>query len=63
VIVYGVVALLLIAAGLEAFWSSARWVAPAVKFAAGAVCWTLVIAYLVGQGRPRSADLAGRAAP
>jgi uncharacterized membrane protein SpoIIM required for sporulation len=63
VIVYGVVALLLIAAGLEAFWSSARWVAPAAKFAAGAVCWTLVIAYLVGQGRPRSADLAGRTAP
>ena len=55
VLVYGVVALLLIAAGLEAFWSSARWVAPAVKFAAGGVCWALVIAYLVGQGRARAA--------
>jgi len=53
VLVYGVIAMLLIAAGLEAFWSSARWVAPAVKFGVGGVCWTLVIAYLVGQGRAR----------
>jgi len=55
VLVYGVVAMLLIAAGLEAFWSSASWIAPAVKFAAGGVCWVLVIAYLVGQGRARTA--------
>lgn len=57
VLVYGVFAMLLIAAGLEAFWSSARWVAPIAKFTAGGVCWALVITYLVGQGRPR----AGRA--
>ena len=37
VLIYGVFAMLLIAAGLEAFWSSARWVVPAVKFAS-AVC-------------------------
>ena len=55
VLVYGVVAMLLIAAALEAFWSSARWVAPGVKFGVGGVCWALVIAYLVGQGRPRGA--------
>lgn len=55
VLVYGVVAMLLIAAGLEAFWSSASWIAPAVKFGAGGVCWALVIAYLVGQGRARAA--------
>jgi len=54
VIVYGVVAMLLIAAGLEAFWSSARWVAPWVKYLVGGVCWAIVIAYLVGQGRPRN---------
>jgi uncharacterized membrane protein SpoIIM required for sporulation len=54
VLVYGVFALLLIAAGLEAFWSSARWVAPIAKFTAGGICWALVIAYLVGQGRPRA---------
>jgi uncharacterized membrane protein SpoIIM required for sporulation len=52
VLVYGVVAMLLIAAGIEAFWSSARWVAPAVKFGVGGICWALVISYLVWQGRP-----------
>ena len=55
VLVYGVIAMLLIAAGLEAFWSSARWVTPMVKFGVGSACWALVIAYLVGQGRPRGA--------
>ena len=55
------VAMLLIAAGLEAFWSSARWVAPWVKYLVGGVCWALVIAYLVGQGRPRNEAGAARA--
>jgi len=55
VLVYGVIAMLLVAAGLEAFWSSARWVAPGVKFGVGGACWALVIAYFVGQGRPRVA--------
>lgn len=58
VLVYGVVAMLLIAAGIEAFWSSARWVAPTVKFGVGGACWALVIAYLVWQGRPRGAKRA-----
>lgn len=53
-VVYGAIGLLLIAAAVEAFWSSARWVAPGVKYGVGAVCWTLVIAYLGWQGRPRS---------
>jgi hypothetical protein len=44
--------LLLVAAGVEAFWSSARWVSPAVKYGVGAACWALVIAYLAAQGRP-----------
>jgi uncharacterized membrane protein SpoIIM required for sporulation len=61
VLVYGVVAMLLIAAGLEAFWSSARWIAPAVKFGVGGTCWALVIAYLVWQGRPRTTAEARRA--
>ena len=59
VLVYGVVAMLLIAAGIEAFWSSARWVTPAVKFGVGGVCWALVIAYLAWQGRPRGVSRAG----
>ncbi len=51
VLVYGVFAMLLVAAALEAFWSSARWVSPQVKYAVGAVCWSLVLAYLCLQGR------------
>ena len=54
VVVYGVIGLLLIAAAVEAFWSSARWVTPAVKYGVGAACWTLVIAYLGWQGRAPS---------
>jgi uncharacterized membrane protein SpoIIM required for sporulation len=55
VVVYGVVGLLLLAAAVEAFWSSARWVAPAVKYGVGGACWALVLAYLGWQGRPRRA--------
>lgn len=56
VLVYGFVAFLLIAAALEAFWSSARWIAPGVKYGVGAACWALVLAYLTLQGRPPRAD-------
>ncbi len=52
VVVYGAAALLVVAAAVEAFWSSAAWIAPQVKYGAGAACWTLVLAYLGWQGRP-----------
>lgn len=52
VVVYGVIGMLVAAAAIEAFWSSARWVPPEVKYGVGAVCWVLVIAYLGWQGRP-----------
>jgi hypothetical protein len=42
-----------VAAGREAFWSCARWVRADVKFAVGAACWLLVLAYFVFQGRAR----------
>lgn len=51
VLVYGITAMFVVAAALEAFWSSARWVEPSVKFAVGGVCWVAVIAYLSLQGR------------
>ncbi|MFZ2990859.1 stage II sporulation protein M [Ideonella sp.] len=41
-------ALLLVAAAIEAFWSSAGWVEPRVKFVAGAFSWALVMAWLGG---------------
>lgn len=52
VLIYGVIAMLVVAAALEAFWSSSRWVGPAVKYGVGAACWAAVLAYLVWQGRP-----------
>lgn len=50
-IMYGVMAMLLIAALLEAFWSSARWVPVNIKYAVAAVCWAMVLIYFVRQGR------------
>ncbi len=51
VIVYGVTALLLIAAAIEAFWSSAQWLPVVAKFSVAAVCWIAVLSYLTLQGR------------
>ncbi len=51
VIVYGVTAMLVVAAAVEAFWSSAAWVPNAVKYGVAAVCWLGVFAYLALQGR------------
>jgi len=51
VLVYGVTCMLLIAAALEAFWSSASWIGPGAKYGVAAVCWISVFGYFVLQGR------------
>jgi uncharacterized membrane protein SpoIIM required for sporulation len=51
VIVYGVAAMLLIAAAIEAFWSSATWIPLPMKYSVAAVCWIAVLSYLTLQGR------------
>jgi uncharacterized membrane protein SpoIIM required for sporulation len=51
VIVYGVAAMLLVAAAIEAFWSSAVWVPATVKYSVAALCWIAVLGYLTLQGR------------
>jgi uncharacterized membrane protein SpoIIM required for sporulation len=51
VVLYGVTAMLFVAAGIETFWSSASWIAPAVKYAAAATCWIAVVSYFALQGR------------
>ncbi len=51
VIVYGVTAMLIVAAAVEAFWSSAAWIPPPLKYGVAAVCWIGVLAYLALQGR------------
>jgi uncharacterized membrane protein SpoIIM required for sporulation len=54
-VLYGVFALLVVAAVIEAFWSSARWVPHEVKYGVGAVCWLLVLGWLTWQGRAAAA--------
>lgn len=51
VIVYGVTAMLIVAAAVEAFWSSAQWVPATVKYGVAAGCWLVVFGYLALQGR------------
>ena len=51
IIIYGVVVMLLIAAAIEAFWSSARWLPLPLKYSVAGVCWFSVIAYFTLQGR------------
>lgn len=51
VILYGVTAMLLIAAAVEAFWSSATWLPAAAKYVAAGICWTAVLSYFAFQGR------------
>jgi uncharacterized membrane protein SpoIIM required for sporulation len=51
VIIYGVVVLLLVAAAVEAFWSSAQWIPPGMKYGVAALCWIAVLSYLSLQGR------------
>lgn len=46
----GVILLLLIAAFVEAYWSSSA-VTPATKYTVGALLWLLVLGYLLFAGR------------
>ncbi|MCI3946903.1 stage II sporulation protein M [Pseudomonas syringae] len=47
----GVVLFLLIAAFVEAYWSSMTWPGPLIKYLVGAALWALVAAYLTLAGR------------
>jgi uncharacterized membrane protein SpoIIM required for sporulation len=51
IILYGIVGMLFVAAGIEAFWSSAQWLAPSIKYSVAALCWIAVFAYFTLQGR------------
>ena len=46
--------MLLVAAFVEAFWSSTSWPPAGVKYAVGAVLWAFVYAYLLVMGRNES---------
>jgi len=51
----GVMVFLLIAAFIEAYWSSTTVIAAWVKYLVGAVLWLLVAAYLIFAGRTQHA--------
>ena len=53
-VVAGAAIMLLVAAALEAFWSSASWLPYAVKYSVAAGCWIAVLSYLTLQGRSAS---------
>ncbi len=59
-IMYGVFVMLLIAAFIEAFWSSSSTMPNAVKYAVGAVLWVLVYYYCFFFARPRVANYQNR---
>ncbi len=50
-IIYGSTLMLVIAAFLEAFWSSSTSLLPMIKYVVGSLLWLLVIAYCVFAGR------------
>ncbi|WP_458378572.1 stage II sporulation protein M [Pseudomonas chlororaphis] len=50
-LICGVILFLLIAAFIEAYWSSLTWPALWIKYLVGSACWLLVLAYLIFAGR------------
>jgi uncharacterized membrane protein SpoIIM required for sporulation len=51
VVVFGAAAMLVIAAAIEAFWSSAAWVSPGAKYVFAAGCWILVVLFFLRRSR------------
>ncbi len=49
-IVFGAAVMLLVAALIEAFWSSAAWVTPGAKFCLAGFCWILVLSFFMRRG-------------
>jgi uncharacterized membrane protein SpoIIM required for sporulation len=54
IIIYGVIALSIFAAFLEAFWSSNLAIEPMIKYTVGCSLWLLVITYFLAMGRNRA---------
>ncbi len=52
-IIYGVIVMLVIAAFIEAYWSSKSTLAPPIKYSVGALLWTVVISYFAWMGHHR----------
>ncbi len=52
-IVFGAAVMLVIAAAIEAFWSSAPWVTPTAKYVCAGFCWTLVLCFFLRSSRAK----------
>lgn len=52
----GVIVFLVLAAFIEAYWSSSTSIASSVKYTVGAALWLLVLFYLFASGRNRYAS-------
>ena len=52
-IMYGTATMTIMAAFIEAFWSSLAWVSFSVKLSVGLLLWSIVIAYFIWMGRGR----------
>jgi uncharacterized membrane protein SpoIIM required for sporulation len=59
-LVYGVIIMLVIAAFLEAFWSSNNILMPWQKYVVGGFLWALVIGYLVFSGRGLQGEISDK---
>ncbi|MES2205961.1 MAG: stage II sporulation protein M [Pseudomonadota bacterium] len=57
-IMYGATVMLLIAAFIEAFWSSSHYVTVEGKYGVGGLCWLSVIGYFACMGRKRETNIA-----
>ncbi len=58
-LVYGAIFLLLLAAFVEAFWSSTHMVTPNTKYWVGSIFWLIVICYFTFLGRPKLVSKSG----
>jgi uncharacterized membrane protein SpoIIM required for sporulation len=47
IILFGSAVMLVIAAAIEAFWSSAAWITPTAKYSGAAACWILVTLFFL----------------
>ncbi len=50
-LIYGVIAMLVLAAFIEAFWSSISFITPQTKYIAGGALWVLLFLYFLIAGR------------
>ena len=59
-VILGAAFMFILAAFIEAFWSSLRFVAPVIKYLVGACLWVLTLSYFLFAGRNADRETTGR---